>query len=215
MVWCCNTSGPRTLPRASTGTDQQEGQKLVLWTFHFKNTLNGSTWCMSSFLGDTGSIQLLGFHGLPTRLTHTKISGQSAGTSCWALTPNQKKPEKVHYGDCPTYGRWEPVEDGSTDVLLWPHHNTPWIPMAFHTLVTWCPTCRVQFVEQTLLESAIEPKSRLELPTKSVAISCSWMMASPTWMPCPRCKTKWIKSLDEINYHQYHHYHHYRSRFGQ
>lgn len=58
--------------------------------------------------------------------------------------------------------------------------------MAFHTFVTWCPTCRVQFVEQTLLESAIEPKSRLEyleLPTKSVAISCSWMMdmmASPT-----------------------------------
>ena len=94
MVWCCNTSGPRTLPRASTGTDQQEGQKLVLWTFHFKNTLNGSTWCMSSFLGDTGSIQLLGFHGLPTRLTHTKISGQSAGTSCWAPHSKPKEARK-------------------------------------------------------------------------------------------------------------------------
>lgn len=58
------------------------------------------------------SIQLLGFHGLPTRLTHTLRSlARWPERLAEPLTPNQKKPEKVHYGDCPTYSqsRWEPA----------------------------------------------------------------------------------------------------------
>ena len=155
------------------------------------------------------SIQLLGFHGLPTRLTHTKISGQLAGTSCWAPHSKPKEARKGSLWRLPNL-QPEPLGAGGgwfDRCVAVTSSQYPMDPMAFHTLVTWCPTCRVQFVEQTLLESAIEPKSRLEWPTKTVAINCSWMMASPTWMHCPRCKTKWIKSLDEIKY--------CRSRIGQ